>query len=299
MLDRLRILIVDDDPQDREALRRALNRDALKFETLAADLVEAETLAAARAALAGEEFSCIFLDYILPDGSGLELLLEARDRGIHTPMIVLTGQRDDAAMMAMIQAGAVDYVPKSVLSPELAARSVRAAVRFRQAQREKQAALAALHIRDNAVAAASNGIVVSDASLPDCPIIYANPAFLAMTGYRESEVLGRNCRFLQGPTTNPDAARELREAVQNGTACQTLILNFRKDGTEFWNEVTVSPVRDPAGKVTHFAGIQTDVTTRQYNDEARRVAEEKIAGDRCAAQHAAELRPRRLCVLRP
>ena len=276
MSDRLRILIVDDDPLDREALRRALNRDALKFETIAADLVEVETLAEARAALEREEFSCIFLDYLLPDGSGLELLLEARERDIHTPIIVLTGQRDDAAMMAAIHAGAVDYVAKSALTPELAARSVRAAVRFRQAQQEQQAALAALHVRDDAIAAASNGIVISDASLPDYPIIYANPAFLSMTGYAESEVLGRNCRFLQGSDTNPAAVAELREAIQDGRQCQTLILNYRKDGREFWNEITVSPVRGPLGAVTHYIGIQTDVSARQYNDRARKVTEEEL-----------------------
>ncbi len=276
MSDRLRILIVDDDPLDREALRRALNRDALKFETIAADLVEVETLAQARDALGREEFSCIFLDYTLPDGSGLELLIEARDRDIHTPIIVLTGQRDDATMMAMINAGAVDYMPKSALTPELAARSVRAAIRFQQVQREKQAALAALHVRDDAIAAASNGIVISDASLPDYPIIYANPAFLAMTGYAEAEVLGRNCRFLQGPGTDPAAVRELREAIGDVRQCQTLILNYRKDGTEFWNEITVSPVCGPSNAVTHYVGIQTDVSARQYNDKARKVTEEEL-----------------------
>ena len=276
MSDRLRILIVDDDPLDREALRRALSRDALKFETLTADLVEVETLAQAREALGREEFSCIFLDYSLPDGSGLDLLIEARDRDIHTPIIVLTGQRDDTTMMAMINAGAVDYVPKSILTPELAARSVRAAIRFQQAQREKQTALNALHVRHNAIAAASNGIVISDASLPDYPIIYANPAFLAMTGYSEAEVLGRNCRFLQGPGTDPDAVTTLRDAVRDRRHCQTLLLNYRKDGTEFWNEITVSPVNDPEGNPTHFVGVQTDVTTRQYNDRARKVAEEKL-----------------------
>ncbi len=276
MSDRLRILIVDDDPLDREALRRALSRDALKFETIAADLVEVETLAAARDALGREEFSCIFLDYLLPDGSGLELLLEARERDIHTPVIVLTGQRDDATMMAVIDAGAVDYMPKSALTPELAARSVRAAVRFQQAQREKQAALAALHMRDDAIAAASNGIVISDASLPDYPLIYVNPAFLAMTGYAEAEVLGRNCRFLQGPGTDSAAVAALREAVRTAQPRQTLILNYRKDGTEFWNEITVSPVCSPSGAVTHYVGIQTDVSARQYNDKARKVTEEEL-----------------------
>ena len=263
MLERLRILVVDDDPLDRAALARALKRDALKYDTIAADLVEAETLAAARDALSREEFSCIFLDYGLPDGSGLELLVEIRDRDLHTPVIVLTGQRDEGAMMALMQAGAVDYVPKSILSPELVARSVRSAVRFQQVQREKQEALNSLGVRDNAIAAASNGIIISDATQADYPIVYANPAFLALSGYALEDVLGRSCRFLQGPGTDPAAVQELRGALRDQRRTQTLILNYRQDGTEFWNEVTVSPVCDDAGKVTHFVGVQTDVTQRQ------------------------------------
>ena len=270
MPDRLRILIVDDDPLDREALQRALKRDALKYATIAADLVEAGTLAEARAALDREEFSCIFLDYLLPDGSGLELLIEVRDRDLHTPVIVLTGQRDENAMMALMQAGAADYVPKSVLSPELVARSVRSAIRFQQMQTEKQAALEALSVRDNAIAAASNGIVISDASQPDYPMVYVNPAFLALTGYSEAEVLGRNCRFLQGPDSDPEAVRALHDAVHNGHRCQTLVLNYRKDGTEFWNEITVSPVHNADGELTHFIGIQTDVTDRQRSETERK-----------------------------
>ena len=276
MLDRLRILVVDDDLLDRTALQRALKRDALKYDTIAADLVEVETLADARAALAREEFSCIFLDYLLPDGSGLELLTEVRDKGIQTPVIVLTGQRDDNTMMALMQAGAVDYVPKSILSPELVARSVRAAVRFQQVQREKQAALEALSVRDNAIAAASNGIVISDATLPDCPMIYVNPAFLAMSGYTEQDAIGHNCRFLQGPGTDPKTVRELREAVQQKQRIQTLILNYRKDGTEFWNEITISPVQDAHGEVTHFVGVQTDVTARRRSDDARKLVSAEL-----------------------
>ena len=271
MPDRLRILVVDDDPLDREALQRALKRDALKYDTIAADLVEAPDLASAREALGREQFSCIFLDYLLPDGSGLELLTEIRDRDLHTPVIVLTGQRDEQTMLALMQAGAVDYVPKSVLSPELVARSVRSAIRFEQVQREKQAALNALSVRDNAIAAASNGIVISDARLPDYPIIYANPAFFALSGYPEPEVIGHNCRFLQGPGTDPNAVRVLREAISEKRRVQTLILNYHKDGTEFWNEIAVSPVRDSSGTVTHFVGVQTDVTARQRSETARKV----------------------------
>lgn len=271
MPDRLRILVVDDDPLDREALQRALKRDALKYDTIAADLVEAPDLASARAALSREQFSCIFLDYLLPDGSGLELLTEIRDQDLHTPVIVLTGQRDEQTMLALMQAGAVDYVPKSVLSPELVARSVRSAIRFQQVQREKEDALKALSVRDNAIAAASNGIVISDAALPDYPMIYVNPAFLAMTGYTEEESVGHNCRFLQGPGTDPGAVRALREAIFEERRIQTLILNYRKDGTEFWNEITISPVRDAHGELTHFVGVQTDVTARQRSDAARKL----------------------------
>ncbi len=276
MPDRLRILVIDDDPLDREALQRALKRDALKYDTIAADLVEVEDLASAREALGQGEFSCIFLDYLLPDGSGMEFLAELRDRGIQTPVIVLTGQRDEGTMMALMQAGAADYVPKSLLSPDLAARSVRAAIRVQQAEREKQTVLEALHVRDKAIAAAHNGIVISDAALPDNPIVYANPAFLALSGYPEQEVIGYNCRFLQGPGTDPMTVRRIREAIAGGQPIQTSILNYHKDGTEFWNEITISPVRDTHGEVTHFVGVQTDVTARQRSEAARKVVSAEL-----------------------
>lgn len=276
MLDRLRVLIADDDLLARLALRRALDRDALQYDSLSTEMLEVDTLAAARTALETEEFTCIFLGDRLPDGSGLELLLEVRDRNIFTPIIVLTGQRDEDTMIELMRAGAADYVPKSILSPELVARSLRAAIRFREVQLEKQAVDAVLRIRDKAIAAASNGIVISNATLPDYPIIYANPAFYKMTGYSEPDVIGRNCRFLQGPETNPAAIGELRDAVHNAHSVQTLILNYRKDGSEFWNEVAVSPVLDLHGAVTHFVGIQTDVTQRQYQDTERRAVETKL-----------------------
>ena len=123
-------------------------------------------------------------------------------------------------------------------------------------------ALAALRLRDRAMSAAGNGIVIADASLPDCPIVYANPAFLALSGYSEAEVVGFNCRFLQGPETSSETVRQIREAVREQRAIQVMILNYRKSGAPFWNEVTISPVRDAQGAVTHFIGVQTDVTGR-------------------------------------
>ena len=112
---------------------------------------------------------------------------------------------------------------------------------------------AALHVLKQAVDATSSGIVISDPHLPDNPIIYHNPTFERLTGYQEAEITGHNCRFLQGPDTNPEAINCIRQAVRSRTDCQVTLLNYRKDGTPFWNELYMSPVREPrTGRLTHL-----------------------------------------------
>ena len=264
-----RILIVDDSAADRQAVRAALRRQSSSAESSAVEICEAASIADAREMLAREDIACVFLSHTLPDGSSLDLLMEMRAQGHATPVVVLTGERDEETIDEVMRAGAADFLPKAALEPDLVARSLRAALRFLGVQREKQAVLNDLHVRDSAIAAAANGIVIADARLPDAPLIYTNESFLLMTGYPREEVIGYNCRFLQGPDTDPDAVLELREAVQKGRKCQVQILNYRKDGTQFWNEVTVSPVRNALGEVTHFVGIQTDTTARQMAEGER------------------------------
>ncbi|WP_323792281.1 SpoIIE family protein phosphatase, partial [Nocardioides sp.] len=113
-----------------------------------------------------------------------------------------------------------------------------------------------------AVRATSLSFTVADATAPGQPLVWVNPAFTHTTGYEVDEVVGRNCRFLQGPATGPTGPRQMREAISRGEACRVILLNYRKDGTPFWNQVDLSPVHDGAGEVTHFVGIQTDVTLR-------------------------------------
>nr|BAL55373.1 signal transduction protein [uncultured Gammaproteobacteria bacterium] len=127
----------------------------------------------------------------------------------------------------------------------------------------------ALRLRDRAIEASSVGILITDALKPDNPIIYANPAFLRITGYSLEELLGKNPRFLQGPETDSEAIAEIRAALKEGRDCHLTLKNYRKDGTPFWNELLISPVRDENGKLTHFVGVQTDVT------ELRRVEEQR------------------------
>ncbi|KAL5214493.1 hypothetical protein ABZP36_003645 [Zizania latifolia] len=102
--------------------------------------------------------------------------------------------------------------------------------------------------------------VVSDATRPDCPIIYASEGFFTMTGYSPKEVVGRNCRFLQGPETDINEVAKIRDAVKAGRSFCGRLLNYRKDGIPFWNLLTVTPIRDDSGKVIKFIGMQVEVS---------------------------------------
>ncbi len=107
-----------------------------------------------------------------------------------------------------------------------------------------------------------DGITISDALSPDMPLIYVNAGFEKMTGYAAAEVLGKNCRFLQGTQTAQPAVGVLREAIKQGEGCIVILQNYRKDGTLFWNEFNISPVRNKDNLITHFIGVQKDVTGR-------------------------------------
>lgn len=114
----------------------------------------------------------------------------------------------------------------------------------------------------NAVLGSDLALSISDALRPDDPLVWINGAFSRLTGYPPDEVLGRNCRFLQGADTDPIAVARIRTAMDEGRAVATVIRNYRRDGSAFWNQVVVSPVVDESGQVTHHVGIQADVSDR-------------------------------------
>jgi len=133
---------------------------------------------------------------------------------------------------------------------------------------EHARAQATLHLYQQAVAATTNGILITDATTPDCPIVAANPAFLSLTGYAAHEVLGRNCRFIQGPGTDPATVARLRAAITQGQPTAVEILNYRKDGTAFWNALVIAPIHNASGQLSHFVGVQQDVTARREAEVA-------------------------------
>jgi non-specific serine/threonine protein kinase len=113
-----------------------------------------------------------------------------------------------------------------------------------------------------ALASLRHTFTVCDPTLPDCPIVYASDGFLKMTGYDASEVLNKNCRFLQGEDTNYDDVRRVGHAVKKGERITVRLVNYRKDGTKFWNLLTVAPVMLADGTVAKFIGVQVDVSDR-------------------------------------
>ncbi len=111
-----------------------------------------------------------------------------------------------------------------------------------------------------ALQTAQQNFVISDPALPDNPIVYASQGFLNLTGYTLSEVLGRNCRFLQGPYTDPRAVDRIRKGVEKGDDTTVVLLNYRKDGSTFWNQFFVAALRDGDSNIVNYLGVQCKVS---------------------------------------
>jgi PAS domain S-box-containing protein len=124
-----------------------------------------------------------------------------------------------------------------------------------------------------AVQASSNGVVITDNLQPDQPIIYCNSAFEKITGYTKDEIIGHNCRFLQAGDRDQKSRDILRDAIAKGEHCKVEIRNYKKSGQMIWNELMISPVKDRDNQITHFIGIQNDITTRKDAEIA--LADEK------------------------
>ena len=123
---------------------------------------------------------------------------------------------------------------------------------------DRRLAEESLRLAQRALASVPIGILISDAQQPDMPITYVNPAFEHLTGYSQAEVLGRNCRFLQGTERDQPEIAQIRAALNEGHSCEVTLRNFKKDGTMFWNQLHIAPVRNDAGTITHFIGAQKD-----------------------------------------
>ena len=113
-----------------------------------------------------------------------------------------------------------------------------------------------------AIDAANDGLVIAEQEGDDTILIYANKAFEHLTGYTQEEILYRDCRFLQDDDRDQEARKEIKQAIADHRPCRVRLRNYRKDGSMFWNELSITPIRSDEDGLTYFIGIQHDVTHR-------------------------------------
>ena len=154
--------------------------------------------------------------------------------------------------------------------------------RFRTAMEE-------LQLNRRIFRSVTSGISIASATDPELPLVYVNPAFEVMTGYNFEEIQGNNCRFLQGPDRDQPGLTLIREALASHREVIVILRNYRKDGSFFWNELSLSPIKNRDGQVTHIVGIQMDVTSRVEFESALRESEKLAAVGRLAASIAHEI----------
>jgi PAS domain S-box-containing protein len=140
---------------------------------------------------------------------------------------------------------------------------------------QRKLAEESLRLRDRAIAASSNGIIIADASIPNGAIIYVNSAYERMTGYCGAEVIGKKFCLFQNDEIQPQELEELKAAMQAGKDCTVILRNHRRDSGVSWNELHISPVYDVTGTLTHYIGIQTDITERKQLEQELIIALEK------------------------
>ena len=159
------------------------------------------------------------------------------------------------------------YTANQTIAPVTDEGEIRAFVAAQTDITERKERERRLERRTHAIDMAPIGVSITDPGQADNPLIYVNDAFVDLTGYPREEVIGRNCRFLQGEHTDPERVAEIRAAVDAGEPVSVELRNYRKDGTEFWNQLNIAPVTDDSGTVVSFVGFQQDVTGRKQRED--------------------------------
>jgi len=228
--------------------------------------------AAARERIEDRAVDYVVSEQHLPDGSGLELLREVRERDDALPFVLFTGDGDEQLASEAVGAGVTDYVPRD--PPGKQRLALVDALRAAATEPDRRFAAVTEQLKDRAMDEAPVGITIADGRRRDTPLIYVNDAFEELAGYDEPMVLGRNCNFMQGDDSDEGKIATMAEAIDEGEPVSVELVNYTDDGDPFWNRVHIAPVTGPDGDPTHYVGFQLDVTDRvEAEREARRQAE--------------------------
>lgn len=157
-------------------------------------------------------------------------------------------------------------IPVELTATNITWREEPAAVLVGRDRREEKFLEWDLALKERAMAEAPVGVTIADATKPDDPLIYVNEHLQEMTGYAAEEFLGRNCRMLQGPETDPEPVERMRQAIDTGQPVTVELRNYRKNGEQFWNRVSIAPIRDEDGSITHYVGFQQEITEKKEHE---------------------------------
>lgn len=253
----LRVLVIDDTPTDAELLIHEL--EAAGYGT---EWKRVSDAAAMQAALSGSTWDLIISDYAMPGFSGMDALELFKRSELDIPFILVSGNVDEEVAVEAMRAGAHDYLAKDRLArlgPAVTRELREAALRREQRQAGEQ-----LRILSMAVQQAPVSIVLTDTL---GTIRYVNPQFTAVTGYTLAETLGHNASLLKSGCTPAEEYARLWSTITSGRLWHGQFCNRRKDGSLFWESVSISPVRDDEGRIAHFLAVKEDITERRRSYE--------------------------------
>jgi PAS domain S-box-containing protein len=268
MSEHFRILVVDDDQVDRMAVLRGLRSAGVSMEAR-----EATSVDAARAALEEDEFDCVFLDYQLPGGDGLRVLREVRERGITTPVVMLTGQSDDRVAVSLMKAGASDYLSKDGATPERLEQTLRHVVRVHRAElaaRQAEDRLRTSEQRFRSLVEATSEAVWTTSA--DGLMMRESATWAALTGQTLEEMTGIGWLDAVHPEDREATFAEWTAAVKEGRTYE-IEHRVRVAGGEYRHMVGRGvPVRDSGGEIVEWVGAHTDISRRKTAELEREAA---------------------------
>ena len=253
----MHILLLEDNPRDRQLLEEALISGGLPCQITAA-----KSKGDFQSALEQTRYDLIISDFTLEAWSGIAALNASRELQPDTPFIFVAGTIGEEQVVESLKSGATDYVLKNRLNR--LAPAVRRALREAQERKERQRAEERVRIQSSALEAVANGIMLTDAT---GKILFANKAFCAMTGYTLEEILGKNPDFLNSGKHDADFFRALWNTILTGRVWQGELINRRKDGTLYNEEMTITPIQGSNGEISHFIAVKQDITKRKQRKE--------------------------------
>ena len=255
----LRLLLIEDDECEFLIIRDMLRESGVSHYVLD----WASSYEQGAAALDNPSHDLYLIDYRLGEECGLGLVRHALARDLAQPIILLSAAQDGDLDVQAIAQGAADHLLKGEFDGRLLGRSIRYALERARASRLPCKSNNRAALLQRCLEASYNGVVIADAQSPDYPVIYVNPAFERITGYPANEVLGRNVRFLQGRETQQPGLDAIRRSLTKKREVHVVLRNFRKDGSAFWNDLYIAPVPDEHGVITHYIGVQNDISERK------------------------------------